>query len=274
MQEAADLAQRVHLGGLLLEAPDELHLGEEPPGQLRVEPGGRRRRLRLRHERSPPDLGAATDAYHRISAQLVHGEPAAEPEDGHDDGEADRHFRRRHAHHEEHEDLPLGRAVPLAEGDEGEVGGVEHHLDGHEDHERVAPDEHARARPMLKRTADSADVVGLGHHAGSGLPLGQRQHAHDGDEQQDGGDLEREQVVGEEQRARPRLDAARARGAPGPAPASAAERSISAQQDEEEPGHAAPRASAAPRRGSGPVSSLPGISTMMAKTKSTAMAPA
>src|SRR5205809_2566833 len=75
--------------------------------------------------------------------QLVHRETAAEPEDGDDDGEADGDLGRRHAQDEEDEGLAVDGAVALPEGHEGQVGGVEHDLDGHEDDERIAPDEHA-----------------------------------------------------------------------------------------------------------------------------------
>src|SRR5580704_18037662 len=49
VEEAADLAEGVHLGRLLLEAPDQRHLRQQPPRQLRVEPGLGGCGLRLGH---------------------------------------------------------------------------------------------------------------------------------------------------------------------------------------------------------------------------------
>src|SRR6478735_5031481 len=67
------------------------------------------------------------------------------PEDGHDDREPDHDLGRGHHHHEEGGDLAVEVAVLLGEGDQREVGGVEHQLDAHEDHDRVAPGEHSHA---------------------------------------------------------------------------------------------------------------------------------
>src|ERR1041384_2457917 len=75
--------------------------------------------------------------------QVVDGQPAPQAEDGHDDGQADGHLGGGHGHDEEDERLAVVAAEAMAEGDEGEVGGVQHQLDGHEDHERVAADDHA-----------------------------------------------------------------------------------------------------------------------------------
>src|SRR5258705_11401926 len=58
--------------------------------------------------------------------QLVHRETAAEPEDGHDDGEADGDLGRRHTQDEEDERLGVDGRVTLAESQEGHDGGVEH----------------------------------------------------------------------------------------------------------------------------------------------------
>src|SRR5262249_26880269 len=49
VEEAADFAEGVHLGRFLLEAPDECHLGQQPPRQLGVEPSLSEHRLGLRH---------------------------------------------------------------------------------------------------------------------------------------------------------------------------------------------------------------------------------
>src|SRR5262249_5297823 len=49
MEKAADLAERIHLGRLFLEAPDQRHLGQQTPGELGAEPARRRRGLGLSH---------------------------------------------------------------------------------------------------------------------------------------------------------------------------------------------------------------------------------
>src|SRR6266540_3007336 len=153
--------------------------------------------------------------------QLVHREAAAEPEYGHDDGEADRDLGGRHAQDEEDERLPVDRAVALAEGHERQIGGVEHDLDGHEDDERIAPDEHAESSDDEQHRRHSHVIRG-GHH-----------------------------------------DQATRRLASAITPTRARRRPAT--------GTASRRCG---RSGSGPVSSRPGISTMMAKTKRMAMAPA
>ena len=43
----------------------------------------------------------------------------------------------------EREDLAVLVAEPAGEGDQREVGGVEHQLEAEQDHERAAPDQHA-----------------------------------------------------------------------------------------------------------------------------------
>src|SRR6266498_347297 len=145
--------------------------------------------------------------------QLIHREAAAEPEYGHDDGEADGDLGGRHAQDEEDEHLPVDRAVALAEGHESQIGGVEHDLNGHEDDERIAPDEHAEG-PNDEEHRRHSHVIRGGHH-----------------------------------------DQATRRLASAITPTGAARRRCA-------------------RSGSGPVSSRPGMSTMMAKTKRMAMAPA
>ena len=60
--------------------------------------------------------------------------------------EADHHLGRRH-HQDEHDDrLAAGVVQHAREGDEGEGDGVEHQLDAHEHHQRVAPHEQAERR--------------------------------------------------------------------------------------------------------------------------------
>src|SRR5215467_2348523 len=50
VEKPADLAQGVHLSGLFLEASEQLHLGQQPPGQTRVEAGAGYRGFGLRHD--------------------------------------------------------------------------------------------------------------------------------------------------------------------------------------------------------------------------------
>src|SRR5581483_3466887 len=65
-------------------------------------------------------------------------------EDTHDDGQADHDLGGGDHHGEEGDDLPVQVAVQPGEGDQGQVGGVEHELDAHEENDGVAPDEDAR----------------------------------------------------------------------------------------------------------------------------------
>src|SRR5262249_47996611 len=58
MENPADLAHGVHLGGLLLEASQQLHLRQQPPGQLHVEPGAGYRGFGLRHGATPASATA------------------------------------------------------------------------------------------------------------------------------------------------------------------------------------------------------------------------
>src|SRR6266511_1198510 len=61
-----------------------------------------------------------------------------------DDRQTDGRFRRRHGHHEEHDDLPVGRSERAPERDERQVHRVQHDLDRQENRDQVAPDEHTR----------------------------------------------------------------------------------------------------------------------------------
>ena len=64
-------------------------------------------------------------------------------QDGHDDAEADHHFGGGDDHHEEHGGLAADVAELAGQRDEREVHGVEHQLDAHEHHQRVAAHHHA-----------------------------------------------------------------------------------------------------------------------------------
>src|SRR4051794_5853573 len=74
---------------------------------------------------------------------LVQGDAGAVAEDQHDYGEADADFGGSDGDDEQGEDLP-GDVVPVGtEGDEVEVDGVEHQLDGCQDEHGVASGQHA-----------------------------------------------------------------------------------------------------------------------------------
>ena len=55
-------------------------------------------------------------------------------------------LRRRHEHDEQGDDLPVEAAVHAGERDEGQVRGVEHELDAHEDDDGVAAQQDRRRR--------------------------------------------------------------------------------------------------------------------------------
>src|SRR3954453_17143170 len=76
-------------------------------------------------------------------AGVVDGGRAAGAEDGHDDREPDDDLGRCHDHHEEGRDLAVEVAVDAREGDPRQVAGIGPQLHAHEDHDRVAPAEHA-----------------------------------------------------------------------------------------------------------------------------------
>ena len=122
---------------------------------------------------------------------------------------------------------PAPLCAVARERDQGEVAGVQHQLEREQHDERVAPDRARRARRSRTGTAASAR-----YQATSGpdihdrpLRVGAEDHAADrSDEQHDRRDLEREQVVGEEDAADPagraelsRRPRSRARGSRSPA---------------------------------------------------------
>src|SRR5215213_1945456 len=75
---------------------------------------------------------------------VVDGGGAPRAEDREDDRQADHDLGGRDQHHEQRDDLAVQRAAHPGEGDEGEVGGVEHQLDAHEHHDGVAPQQEGR----------------------------------------------------------------------------------------------------------------------------------
>src|SRR5574341_1212480 len=82
-----------------------------------------------------------------LSLQLidvVHADALLGAEDGDDQRQPHRHLGGGHRHHEEHEHLPRKLHELPGEGDEHEVGGVQHQLHRHEDDDGVAPHQHSR----------------------------------------------------------------------------------------------------------------------------------
>ena len=80
---------------------------------------------------------------HPQLGEVVGGGAGAAAEDGHDDAEADDRLGGGDDEDEEHGRLSVDVAEAPRQGDEAEVDGVEHQLDAHEQHERVAAHEHA-----------------------------------------------------------------------------------------------------------------------------------
>src|SRR5437763_2473733 len=94
---------------------------------------------------------------------------APRPEDGHDDGQPDDDLGRGHHHDEERHDLPVQAAVDAAERDEREVRRVQHQLDAHEQHDRVAPDQHTDRADGEQHTGQDDVVVRV--HGHSSVPF-------------------------------------------------------------------------------------------------------
>src|SRR5208283_156174 len=135
----------------------------------------------------------------RLQLQQVHAvhvKSFARAEYGNNDGQANSSFSGGHHHYEEHEDVTIKRLQLGREGDEGEVHAVQHQLDGKKDGNDVALDEKS-SNATGKQNPAQDEVVGKRDH----LFLPPRQHdgAHDGDQDQDRGDFERQQVIAKEQ---------------------------------------------------------------------------
>src|SRR5687767_2785094 len=121
------------------------------------------------------------------------------------DREPDGDLGGRNDEDEGHEDAAalVDGAVAAREGDEGEVRGVQHELDAHEDDDGVAPHEHAGAPDEEERRGYSdvrADRDPSLHLGLLVVPLHEHDRADEGREQQHGGDLERECEVTEQAR--------------------------------------------------------------------------
>src|SRR5215217_3732614 len=106
-------------------------------------------RQRDRFTTAPTSATAGTSQTRSIirsplqQAHVVHVRAATAAVHGDDDREPDDDLGGGHDHREERQDLAVQVAAQPAEGDEGEIHGVQLQLDGHEDHERVLAHEHA-----------------------------------------------------------------------------------------------------------------------------------
>ena len=150
-------------------------------GQLRAElavaPGEQRddgRRQQRQQEDDPGEiLGLEVVSIHRRRVLELHrGEVfdvggLALAVKGDDEREAHGHFRRRDGDDEEDHDLAVEDVVEPAEGDKGEVGGVEHQLEGHVHDEQVAPQDDAQHAEAEERGADDEVMFESDVHTGS-----------------------------------------------------------------------------------------------------------
>src|SRR5215210_2915740 len=102
--------------------------------------------------------------------QLIDVQWQPPPVDRDDQAEADDDLAGGDDHHDHREDLPVGVAEHAAEGDEGEVAGVQHQLEAKQDDQRTAPDQHA-ARPDGEEQRGEHDVP-LGGHQTSASAAG------------------------------------------------------------------------------------------------------
>src|SRR5450759_512368 len=75
--------------------------------------------------------------------ELVDVDRQLPPVDGDDQPQPDRHLAGRHHHHDQSKDLAVGAAPHAREGDQREIGGIEHQLEAEQDDQWVGPREHA-----------------------------------------------------------------------------------------------------------------------------------
>src|SRR5437016_10791242 len=108
---------------------------------------------------------------------------------GNDDRKTDYGLGGGHRHDKEHDDLPLHRTQVARERNEGQIHGVEHQLDGHQDHDQIPPHQDPDHADGENHRAEN-QVVLEGHHIRLRLSLGQNHSADDGHQQQHGSDLE------------------------------------------------------------------------------------
>jgi hypothetical protein len=77
--------------------------------------------------------------------RVVHRRGPAGSEDGGQDRQPDDHLGGGHHHYEERDHLTVERAVHPGERHERQIGRVEHELDAHEHHDRIASHQHANS---------------------------------------------------------------------------------------------------------------------------------
>src|SRR5215472_3524038 len=94
-------------------------------------------------------------------AQLVDVVDVANAEDVDEDGQTDHRLRRRHGHRHQREQLALEVVQLRGERDQRQVRGVEHQLDADQDHDRVAPDQHADRAQQEQDEGDAQDEPGI-----------------------------------------------------------------------------------------------------------------
>src|SRR5580765_2664578 len=98
-----------------------------------------RRRPKLAFSRKPTNgsRGISSSISPLQARERRRIERLAMPEQADHDREADGGFGRGDGHHEEHDDLPVGRAKRAAEGDKAQVHRVQHDLDRQQDRDDV-----------------------------------------------------------------------------------------------------------------------------------------
>src|SRR5215467_3526366 len=120
-----------------------------------------RRRWKLAFSRKPTNgrRGISSSNESPFQARKRRGiQRLAVPEQRDHDRQPDRGLGGGHGHHEEHDDLAVGRAQRAAERHEAEVHGVQHDLDRQQDRDDVAADQHAR-RPDREQNRRQDEVV-------------------------------------------------------------------------------------------------------------------
>src|SRR5665647_1069927 len=139
--------------------------------------------------------------------EIVDVNGAAVAEDGHDQSQSHRHFRRGHGQDKEHEHLAVHGLEVIGKADEGQVDGVEHHFDAHIDDQGVAPNQdsdhpqgeqgHAQGQVILDRDYHNRSPLEILRPS---LQLAFRQDhgPDDGHQEQDRRDFEGQQIVGEQ----------------------------------------------------------------------------
>src|SRR6478752_210464 len=115
--------------------------------------------------RKPPNGSSGISASTSSPLQRSKGfgvEGLAMPEQADHERQADRGFSRGNGHDEEGDDLPVDGALLAAKRDEGQVHGIQHDLDRHQQRDQVAAQEHAR-RADGKQQARQHQVVAQRH---------------------------------------------------------------------------------------------------------------